>query len=214
MKPQSGTVSTGLTHLLPANRSRYTATWPLTKVKAQSNKFQGRWFKPHLQVSGYSFNPQLFLFGYGFRPHGVPDESGIRIRNFLNPTSRVEIFEYAMNPDSCRPLIRIFFLIPWRNKIIEPSFFTVDTALKMAISLPRSYPSLRRMLCCQYSHLEESWVTEWIRIRAGYVWAWKFFNPERKSCGFKNMRVRVDGASVSHSPQPLNRGIEDSYIQS
>ena len=84
----------------------------------------------------------------------------------------------------------------------------------MAISLPRSYPSLRRMLCCQYSHLEESWVTEWIRIRAGYVWAWKFFNPERKSCGFKNMRVRVDGASVSHSPQPLNRGIEDSYIQS
>ena len=26
----------------------------------------------------------------------------------------------------------------------------------MAISLPRSYPSLRRMLCCQYSHLEES----------------------------------------------------------
>ena len=122
MKPQSGTVSTGLTHLLPANRSRYTATWPLTKVRAQSNKFQGRWFKPHLQVSGYSFNPQLFLFGYGFRPHGVPDESGIRIRNFLNPTSRVEIFEYAMNPDSCRPLIRIFFLIPWRNKIIEPSF--------------------------------------------------------------------------------------------
>ena len=121
MKPQLGTVSTGLTHLLPANQSRYTATWPLTKVRAQSNKFQGRWFKPHLQVSGYSFNPQLFLFGYGFRPHGVPDESGIQIRNFLNPISRVEIFEYAMNPDSCRPLIRIFFLIPWRNKIIEPS---------------------------------------------------------------------------------------------
>ena len=84
----------------------------------------------------------------------------------------------------------------------------------MAISLPRSYPSLRRMLCCQYSHLEESWVIEWIRIRAGYVWAWKFLNPERKSCGFKNMRVRVDRASVSHSPQPLNRSTEDSYIQS
>ena len=123
MKPQSGTVSTGLTHLLPANRSRYTATWPLTKVKAQSNKFQGRWFKPHLQVSGYSFNPQLFLFGYGFRPHGVPDESGIRIRNFLNPTSRVEIFEYAMNPDSCRPLIWIFFKSRGVTRSSNPVFY-------------------------------------------------------------------------------------------
>ena len=123
MKPQSGTVSTGLTHLLPANRSRYTATWPLTKVRAQSNKFQGRWFKPHLQVSGYFFNPQLFLFGYGFRPHGVPDESGIQIRNFLNPISRVEIFEYAMNPDSCSPLIRIFFLSRGVIRSSNPVFY-------------------------------------------------------------------------------------------
>ena len=52
-------------------------------------------------------NPQLFLSGYSFRPH-VSGESGIRIHNFLNPLSRVEIFEYAMNPDLCGPLIRIF----------------------------------------------------------------------------------------------------------
>ena len=37
------------------------------------------------------FNPQLFLSG----------ESRIRIRNFLDPLSRVEIFGYAMNPESC-----------------------------------------------------------------------------------------------------------------
>ena len=30
----------------------------------------------------------------------------------------------------------------------------------------------------------------WIR----YVWTGKFLNPERKSCGFKNIRIRVDGA--------------------
>ena len=30
----------------------------------------------------------------------------------------------------------------------------------------------------------------WIR----YVWTGKFLNPERKSCGFKNIRTRVDGA--------------------
>ena len=36
----------------------------------------------------------------GFRPH-VFGESGIRIRNFLNPLSKEEIFEYVINPESC-----------------------------------------------------------------------------------------------------------------
>ena len=30
----------------------------------------------------------------------------------------------------------------------------------------------------------------WIRC----VWTWKFLNPERKICGFKNIQIRVDGA--------------------
>ena len=38
-----------------------------------------------------AFNPQLFL----------SSESRIRIRNFLDPFSRVEIFGYAVNPESC-----------------------------------------------------------------------------------------------------------------
>ena len=45
-------------------------------------------------------NPQRFLSRYGIRPH-VSDESDIRIRNVLNPLSRVEIFLYAMNPERC-----------------------------------------------------------------------------------------------------------------
>ena len=28
----------------------------------------------------------------------------------------------------------------------------------------------------------------------GYVWTVKFLNPERKSWGFKTIRIRVDGA--------------------
>ena len=44
------------------------------------------------------FNPQLFLSGYSFRPH-VFGESSIRIRYFLNPLSREEIFEYVINPE-------------------------------------------------------------------------------------------------------------------
>ena len=46
------------------------------------------------------FNPLFFLSGFGFRPH-VSGESCIRIRNFLNRLSRMEIFEYAMNLESC-----------------------------------------------------------------------------------------------------------------
>ena len=57
-------------------------------------------------------NPQLFPSGYYFRPH-VSGESGIRIRNFLNPLSSVEIIliryesgiAWTLNPDiflSCK----------------------------------------------------------------------------------------------------------------
>ena len=45
-------------------------------------------------------NPQLFLCGSGFRLR-VSGESSIRIRNFLNPLSREEIFKYVINPESC-----------------------------------------------------------------------------------------------------------------
>ena len=46
------------------------------------------------------FSLGLFLIGSYFERE---------IRNFLNPLSRVEIFEYAMNPESCCHQIRIFF---------------------------------------------------------------------------------------------------------
>ena len=36
------------------------------------------------------------------------------------------------------------------------------------------------------------------RIRFEYA-TWKFLNSERKSCGFKNIRIRVDGVSVQCS---------------
>ena len=39
----------------------------------------------------------------------VSGKSGILIGKFFNPLSRVEIFEWAMNQESCGRLIRIFF---------------------------------------------------------------------------------------------------------
>ena len=44
-------------------------------------------------------------------PSHVSAEPGIRIRNFLNPLSRVEIFEFAMNTKSRGLQIRIFLFI-------------------------------------------------------------------------------------------------------
>ena len=42
----------------------------------------------------------FFLSRYSFLPH-VSCESGLWIRNFFNPLSRVGMFEYAMNTESC-----------------------------------------------------------------------------------------------------------------
>ena len=47
------------------------------------------------------FDPQLFLCGSGFRAHVSGESGSRRIRNYLNPLSREEIFEYVLNPESC-----------------------------------------------------------------------------------------------------------------
>ena len=49
--------------------------------------------------------------------------------------------------------------------------------------------ALRRMLCCQYS--KRSPVN---RFEYGHLRTWKFFNPDQKSCGFKNIWTRVEVA--------------------
>ena len=53
---------------------------------------------------------------------------------------------------------------------------------------------------------EESWVLELIRKRVEYIWKGKFdLNPdtrghlERKSCGFKNIPIRVNSCTVSYT---------------
>ena len=82
---------------------------PRVEVKLSINTLRphvsGFFFYPQ---PGADYPPQLFLSGYGFLPP-VSGESGIRIRKFFNPLSRVQILEYAMNPELCGRQIRIFF---------------------------------------------------------------------------------------------------------
>ena len=67
----------------------------------------------------------------------------------------------------------------------------------MAEAQGASLVFLRRMLWRHFI-AEGRWVLEWIRIPSdACMWTWKFLNPERKRCGFKNIRICVDGALVS-----------------
>ena len=82
------------------------------------------------------------------------------------------------------------------------------TVSKMATSFPGSLKTKQDVNFARFTTQalllifpEESWVLKWIQIRFGYVsiwiryvWTWTFLNPERKSCGFKNIWILVDGA--------------------
>ena len=52
-----------------------------------------------------SFESATFLSGFGFSPP-VSGESSVRISNFLSTPSRVEISEYAVNPESAYSFIQ------------------------------------------------------------------------------------------------------------
>ena len=160
--------------------------------------------RPRRQVSGDFWILNFSLFGFGFRPH-VSVESCVWIGNFLNLFSREEI------------LIRYESGIVWTfnpNILLSGDVtrsspvLTADTAFKMATSFPRFSQGRAR---CKFRALYDacsvvkSWVLEWIPIRVrssdtvdgqtrfewGYVWTLEFLNPERKSCEFKNIQIRV-----------------------
>ena len=118
------------------------------------------------------------------------DESGIHIRNFLNALSRVEIFEYAMNPQSCERLIRIFLsgdvtrpspgLYPEyciQHDNLAPKFSLLPVFTTHAL-LPNPRGVLSTRMNPDTCRIR---VDGQIRLEYGYVWMWKFKNPEKKA---------------------------------
>ena len=92
-------------------------------------------------------NPQLFLSGYSFRPRASGD-SGIRICNLLNPLFRVEMFQYATNPESCGPLIRISSLfgdVTRSSPVLYPEYCIQDGNLDACsvANIPRGVQGTR-----------------------------------------------------------------------
>ena len=123
------------------------------------------------------FNPQLcnFFCVYGLSPN-VSGESGIRIRNFLNPLSNVHFFNTLWNRNCLGAKSGHFYPV---TKQDWAQFFTVNTQFKMATSthaLLLIFP-------------KKSWVLEWIHIRVGYVWTGKF-DSNTDTCGRGNFWVQ------------------------
>ena len=91
------------------------------------------------------------------------------------------MIKYFFNPVTCKDGAQLF---------------TVNTVFKMATSthapLP-TYPEESGILpdTCRIRTDGQ------IRFESGYVWTWKFLNPEGKSYGFIIMRIRMDGATES-----------------
>ena len=93
----------------------------------------------------------------------------------------------------------LFCFTRWRNKI-EPNSLREWMYSRWQ---PRSQVLSRQsMLWCQYSqkspgYKSESGYVSYTCGRANLIWTRirmdvKFLNPERNSCGFKNIRIRVD----------------------
>ena len=126
----------------------------------------------------------------GFRSH-VSGESGIRIRNVLNPLSSVEICEYAMNSESCvdtksefnivssgdvtrsSPVLYREYCIQDGNLVARFSLLPVEE-WTLACSLQICHNSTCRFdalydACLAFLAIfpEQSWVLEWIRMRVG-----------------------------------------------
>ena len=139
----------------------------------------------------------------------VSGESGIQIRNFLNPLSRMEIFETeivsTLNPD-----IFLFSDVTRSSPVLYREYCIQDGNLVPRFSQGRLRCKFRALYdaCCVANipkgvlgtrvnpDTYRMRVDGQIRFEKGYVWTWKFLNPERKSCGFQNMRIRVDWAWI------------------
>ena len=155
-------------------------------------------------------NPQLFLSGYGYRPHvsGEYDSESRKNKSALQSGKN----KSATNPITCgrgnpdifeSDDVQSVSSLSQNNKPIWPP--NVESE-----QISRHYLGLRRMLWGHFS-AEEPWVLEWIWIPSDtsgqansiwirYVWTEKFLNPERKSCGFKNIRIRVDERCATFRP--------------
>ena len=102
----------------------------------------------------------------------------------------------------------VCFILSVEGRVVEASDSGIILAIKSRIIIQSRASCKFRVLydACSVANIPRRVLgtrvnphTCWIRVEgqirfeSGYVWTWKFFNPEGKSCGFKNIRILVDG---------------------
>ena len=141
----------------------------------------------------------------------VSSESGIWICNFLNPLFRVEVFNTLLIRNCVDPKSGYFLSsdITRSSPVLYCEYCSQNGNLVPRFSHCRARGNFPRFTTHALlpTFLEKSWVLKWIRVNPdtcrirvdgqirfqyGYVWTWKFLNPERKRCGFKNIRTCVE----------------------
>ena len=147
--------------------------------------------------------------------HILAKAPSTRIGTFLNP----RLFESALQRGNFWRTLNPDAFSSGDATISSPVLYLEYCVFKMATSLWGSLKAERHANFARFTtHAllpifpAESWVLEWSRIPVGYVWTgksdlirfdhgyvwtWKLLNPERKSCGFRNIRIHVDGAENS-----------------
>ena len=126
------------------------------------------------------------------------------IRRFLYTLSRVEISVYAVYPDTCGRSYPYIFV--YADVTVSENYRRLSFLCKAHALLTNPF---------EMSGYESDTCGQSYTIRIRYVWTQIFLYPHKKTCGYKNLRIRVDGASagikfchvnVSRRSNPLSRG--------
>jgi len=120
-------------------------------------------------------NPQLFLSGYGFRPHASGEFGG------ENGYFSIHSPEWKKKKRNIRKESDVW--------TVNPDIFESDDVAKSCLVFYRTINQLGGT-SCRPSFLRMNRDTSGC-VSTG-IW-FEFLNPERKSCGLENIRIRVDG---------------------
>ena len=152
-------------------------------------------FRPRPHVSGY-FRIRNFFFPYTATVHTYPANSIAHPENYkfaLQCGKNISV----TNPITCGRVNPDIFLsddekaCPVSHRTINQCGGTTWRANRANLP-PLSRPTAHALKTFQCRGALGTRVNP---DTIGYVWKGEFdLNPERKSCGFKNIRIRVDGA--------------------
>ena len=118
----------------------------------------------------------------------VDAKSGYFLSGDVTRWSPVLYREYCIRDGNSVPR---FSLLPVKKSTLLFAFF-FDFRTDSAIILDANFARFTTHSLLPIFP-KEFWVLGWIRIRVRYVWTSKFLNPQRNICGFKNIRILVDG---------------------